>query len=324
MLERLRLQIVVDGQAAEESVDPISPSPGSPSGQHADPFAAEAARRNWLPGYDSVLCLIEWYYIGHSWDDISRDTDVLQLKLSSENIVSPTGALAPKHRMILSTKDTRTLTPSQPSSPDSALSSGWSVAGPSNVPDYADGGIDSAELSAALKAAIESSYGCVPPPTTPKAAKDARSKDTSPMSTFKIATKDKGKAPITGEAPSKANKLAVRWKWPERKSSLPTKYNEEKDGFDIDFHANQLLPLPEFRRLHTLKLTGMLASHQPHIWLACWVNPNLRVLILEMKDRPHVYEYVGNFKPKWIAGDWVRNNVTSGHSHYLYVFLTIV
>jgi hypothetical protein len=342
-LEMLKNQFIYGNQAAEESVETISTSPASPSGEHADATAAEAARRGLFPGNERVFCLIEWYYTGHSWDDISRDTEVLQLQLSSENIISPTGTAAVKHREDPIPKDNKTPKSARPSSLVSSASSSASssVVGQSGTPNLSeadvdsgvDVGLDSATLGAALKSAIESTFGSISLPTTPKAVKEARDKDKSPVSTIKspfAITKDKGNAPITGKAhdEEKADQegspkefeemeLAVRWKWPERKSSI----EYENDGFDIDFHANQLLPLPEFRRLHTLQLTGMLGSHQPDIWLACWVNPNLRSLILEMKHRPRVYDEVGSFKPKWIGGNWTSQYITSGQKNYLYAVL---
>ena len=330
-------QVVVGGQAVEKLV---SASPASPPGENTDPIAVQAARRALWPGYESPLCLIEWFYTGHSWDDISRDTEVLQMQLSSENIISPTGAPAAKHRKVATPKDDTTPTPSRPASPVSSdSSSDSSTAGPSGAPDLTESGVDSGTdnginldaLSLALKAAIESSFRSVSLPTTPKAAKEARNKGTSSVSTPEspiTSTEDKGEAPIKGKArndgksPDGSKAPSVKWKWPERKSSLPKKKTENvDDGLDLEFHTNQLLPLPEFRRLHTLRLTDMLGSHQPDIWLACWVNVHLEILVLEMKHRPSVYAEVGHFKPKWISGDWSYKYKMSGRTVYLYVIV---
>lgn len=49
-----------------------------------------------------------------------------------------------------------------------------------------------------------------------------------------------------------------------------------------------LLPLCDFRRLRTLKLTGMVDSYQEIIFRACWLNPELWSLTLVMALEPEL------------------------------------
>ena len=48
------------------------------------------------------------------------------------------------------------------------------------------------------------------------------------------------------------------------------------------FPLQDLSPLCLYRALRTLKVTGMMQSYQPYIWLVVWLNPQLTDLTLEM------------------------------------------
>ena len=48
------------------------------------------------------------------------------------------------------------------------------------------------------------------------------------------------------------------------------------------FPLQDLSPLCLYRDLRTLKITGMMQSYQPYIWLVLWLNPQLTDLALEM------------------------------------------
>jgi len=59
---------------------------------------------------------------------------------------------------------------------------------------------------------------------------------------------------------------------------------EPRDG-DV-FPLEDLEPICNFRRLRSLKLTGMMQSYQKYIWQTAWLCPNLKELALEMALEP--------------------------------------
>lgn len=87
------------------------------------------------------------------------------------------------------------------------------------------------------------------------------------------------------------------------------------DDSDI-FPLEDLRPLCEFRHLRSLKLNTMLRSYQKYIWQACWLNPGLEDLTLEMALAPdinnsyrHLYATIGF--------DWKMRSEEDGSEYYL-------
>ena len=73
------------------------------------------------------------------------------------------------------------------------------------------------------------------------------------------------------------------------------------------YSPRDLLPLCNFRRLRSLKLTGMLESYQEIIFRTCWLNPELWSLTLVMALDP---ELTTRESKEWksIEGkDWQMN-----------------
>ncbi|KAI9870365.1 MAG: hypothetical protein M1830_004337, partial [Pleopsidium flavum] len=63
--------------------------------------------------------------------------------------------------------------------------------------------------------------------------------------------------------------------------------NVQADPRDGDvFPLEDLEPICNFRRLRSLKITGMMQSYQKYIWQAAWLCPNLKELALEMALEP--------------------------------------
>ena len=67
--------------------------------------------------------------------------------------------------------------------------------------------------------------------------------------------------------------------------------DHDKEHLEIDlfrpaglkhiYPAHVLSPLCLYRKLHSLKIVGMMRSYQPYIWLVVWMNPYLSELTLE-------------------------------------------
>ena len=53
------------------------------------------------------------------------------------------------------------------------------------------------------------------------------------------------------------------------------------EGLKHIYPAHVLSPLCLYRKLHSLKIVGMMRSYQPYIWLVVWMNPYLSELKLE-------------------------------------------
>ena len=53
------------------------------------------------------------------------------------------------------------------------------------------------------------------------------------------------------------------------------------EGLKHIYPAHVLSPLCLYRKLHSLKIVGMMRSYQPYIWLVVWMNPYLSELTLE-------------------------------------------
>jgi hypothetical protein len=106
--------------------------------------------------------------------------------------------------------------------------------------------------------------------------------------------------------------------WPQRyDDTVEVDEGNHDDGYsDKDtFPLRGLLPLCEFRNLRSLRLGGLMQSYQTQIWRACWVNPDLGELILEMALDPVMNESGASWAP--IDGTWSRKNDIEAFTGYL-------
>jgi hypothetical protein len=77
--------------------------------------------------------------------------------------------------------------------------------------------------------------------------------------------------------------------WPIKAEDMANAEEQNSDGDQKgNFPFKELRPLVSFRNLHVLHLGGMMRSYQPIIWEACFVNPNLTKLTLEMALEPEI------------------------------------
>ena len=81
------------------------------------------------------------------------------------------------------------------------------------------------------------------------------------------------------------------------------------------FPLKELKPLCQFRHLRYLRLGGMLQSYQLYIWQACWLNPNLEELVLEMALEPSMDDSYGHWSP--IDRAWRRSSSDDACTQYL-------
>ena len=99
---------------------------------------------------------------------------------------------------------------------------------------------------------------------------------------------------------------------PNRKPTLgldlfrPQSDDDDGVGFDC-LDVSELAPLLEFRRLRSLKLTGMLQSYQSVIWQVVWLNPDLQELELGMALEPEIVNKVYKSRWKVINDKWVMD-----------------
>lgn len=100
----------------------------------------------------------------------------------------------------------------------------------------------------------------------------------------------------------------------------PLKADPELDGGvddDCDiFPFDDMRPLCEFRHLRSLQLNGMLQSYQKHIWRACWLNPALEELTIEMALQPNLHDPYSQHCPA-IGDDWRMKSEAEGSVAYL-------
>ena len=110
--------------------------------------------------------------------------------------------------------------------------------------------------------------------------------------------------------------------WPLRLEELVENEDddEEEDGEENQydktcFPAEGLLPLCEFRNLRSIRLGGMLQSYQTCIWRACWLNPGLEELILEMALEPTINQMNSLCTP--IGSSWRQKTINEACTGYL-------
>lgn len=95
---------------------------------------------------------------------------------------------------------------------------------------------------------------------------------------------------------------------------------EEEDGEENQYDKNSfplegLLPLCEFRNLRSIRIGGMLQSYQISIWRACWLNPGLEELILEMALEPTINQMDTSCTP--IGSSWRQKTINEAYTGYL-------
>ncbi|PLB51584.1 hypothetical protein P170DRAFT_376142, partial [Aspergillus steynii IBT 23096] len=88
----------------------------------------------------------------------------------------------------------------------------------------------------------------------------------------------------------------------------------QRAEFDI-LPARELEPLAQFRKLRSLKITGMMQSYQKEIWQVAWLNVELEELELGMAlkariRRPWVEQW------PYIKGGWTMSKMTYGEPVY--------
>ncbi|CAG7929733.1 unnamed protein product [Penicillium olsonii] len=295
------------GETGEENLEQISPTTQELTPEEA---GIEFDRRLSQPGFAHPLVLIEWYYTGHTWDDISRDMEQLQLQLSSHNIIAPDGTLSRQARFLqeIMHQEEQTLS-------IEGLYAAQGLSFPFSqrtrtprTPRTPRTGIESPSLTRALEVALSSLFD-VPEEPASDIEEDS---DDAVDATIDV---DLGQNKDLTASPS-STRSSNKWQWPKRESAVPSPSNTDGE-YDRTFHLQQLKPLPEFRRLRSLKLTEMVESHQPDIWLAVWVNFNLETLVLEMKNRPRCKTQIGSTICVNIGPGWVRSHQFEGKEVYL-------
>lgn len=301
---------VIHGKAEEERLSGALKIPGLDTEEVAT-AAAETTRRPRQAGLVQPIVLVEWYFAGRSWDDIPRDTEDLQLQLSSHNIISPKGTPyqeprihpddTPKSSRVSSRcENTQVATPSIPRNPPTPSTTQAPRAG------------TGPPLTAALRTAMLSTFLY----DTEDVEKTGNKSTDTDKATCDAEIPVKEKSPVASPEPEKApEKASKRFQWPKRKTARAS--SGEEGGFDRTFHLYQLQPLPQFRELRSLKLTQMVVSHQADIWLAVWVNLNLKTLTLEMKEEPRCTPQIGSIDCTIIEMGWHRRQQTDGRSFYL-------
>ena len=102
----------------------------------------------------------------------------------------------------------------------------------------------------------------------------------------------------------------------------PQPFDDDSESASDNSEANagvlsieEMRPLLEFRHLKSLQLSGMLVSYQKYIWQACWLNPGLEDLVLEMALEPEISKEYRTMWPK-IEGDWTVRRA-EGSTTYL-------
>ena len=104
--------------------------------------------------------------------------------------------------------------------------------------------------------------------------------------------------------------------WPQNLDEDPSSELDDNDEAGDVFALEDMRPLLEFRHLKSLKLGGMLVSYQKSIWMACWLNPGLEELFLEMALEPEIRRECRPLWPK-IEKDWEVRRATEGSTTYL-------
>jgi hypothetical protein len=167
----------------------------------------------------------------------------------------------------------------------------------------------------------------------PKATRDAFSNRSSPNQYDGSAWSDSDSAVIGIRAELGGPSRAIMhfrpslWRSLERNRSTlnldlfrplncdPAHDDEEDKESDV-FPLNDMRPLCNFRHLRSLQLYGMLRSYQKYIWQACWLNPALEELTLEMALKPSIREPYSQHCSV-IEGDWKMMGEGEGHMEYL-------
>lgn len=112
------------------------------------------------------------------------------------------------------------------------------------------------------------------------------------------------------------NTLNLDLFWPQTFEEDHPPELDDSDGDRDSFALEDMRPLIEFRHLKSLKLGGMLVSYQKYIWMACWLNPGLEDLFLEMALEPEIRRECRSLWPK-IEQGWEVRRVNEGSTAYL-------
>lgn len=107
--------------------------------------------------------------------------------------------------------------------------------------------------------------------------------------------------------------------WPQKLGNeVGVEEDNDHDDNPVDgniFPVEGLLPLCEFRNLRSLRIGGMLQSYQADIWRACWLNPGLEELVLEMALEPSINRSNQFCTP--IEEPWRRKTISEARTEYL-------